>query len=186
MPGPAKKQLCSPLAVWAGGGKKGGSVEFCIAASLGCYVEPWRVLLDAVREEQELVPGGDIRLSGNAWLRSAWDDSQITRVCREAEVRKVIYQLANLYDVCFLVRVSCSPCCFSVQGPCATEAKVDREGHTGHLARLARWMPKLRRRSFVWFSVELVDCSLPRTVDEAETLPMIEELPEGEMQPRGA
>ena len=128
MPGPAKKQLCSPLAVWAGGGKKGGSVEFCIAASLGCYVEPWRVLLDAVREEQELVPGGDIRLSGNAWLRSAWDDSQITRVCREAEVRKVIYQLANLYGVCFLVRVSCSPCCFSVQGPYATEAKVDREG----------------------------------------------------------
>ena len=62
-------------------------------------------LPDSYREEQELVPGGDLRLLGNAWLRQAWEASKIDRVPREAEVRKVVHQLVNLVDVCPLLEI---------------------------------------------------------------------------------
>ena len=63
-------------------------------------------LPDSCREEQELVPGGDLRLLGNAWLRQAWEASKIERVPREAEVRKVVHQLINLVDVCPLLEMT--------------------------------------------------------------------------------
>lgn len=56
--------------------------------------------LDVVREEQELVPGGDLRKQGNAWLRAAWHESKVKRIPREGEIRKVIGQLANIHDIC--------------------------------------------------------------------------------------
>ena len=56
------------------------------------------------QEEQELVPGGDLRLAGNGWLRKAWDGcTRIKRVPRESEIRKVVYQIANMTDVCTLL-----------------------------------------------------------------------------------
>ena len=54
------------------------------------------------RENQELVPGGDLRLTGNKWLRDAFKESRIQRVPREAEVRKVVHQIVNLTRVCNL------------------------------------------------------------------------------------
>lgn len=55
------------------------------------------------REEQELAPGGDLRLAGNAWLRKVWDGCpKIKRVPREPEFRKVVYQLVHLVDICAL------------------------------------------------------------------------------------
>ena len=59
-------------------------------------------LPDDCKEEQELLPGGDLRLGGNAWLRKAFDASRVRRVPREAEVRKVVHQLVNIVDVCTL------------------------------------------------------------------------------------
>ena len=58
---------------------------------------------DDCREEQELVPGGDLRLAGNTWLRKVWEDSRIKRVPRENDVRRVVNQLVNLTDVCPLL-----------------------------------------------------------------------------------
>ena len=54
--------------------------------------------VEKVKEEKELLPGGDLRLTGNTWVRKSWEESEIERAPREAEVRKVIYQLANIYD----------------------------------------------------------------------------------------
>ena len=45
--------------------------------------------MEVAREEQELVPGGDIRIRGNSWLRQAFSKSRIKRVPREGEFRKV-------------------------------------------------------------------------------------------------
>lgn len=46
------------------------------------------------REDQELIPGRDLRKGGNQWLRRAYDETNISRVPRESEVRKVVGQLA--------------------------------------------------------------------------------------------
>ena len=60
-------------------------------------------LPDSCKEDQELVPGGDLCLLGNQWLRKAWDSSECVRVPREAEVRKVVGQLHNILDLCSLM-----------------------------------------------------------------------------------
>ena len=59
-------------------------------------------LPESAKEDQELVPGGDLRILGNAWLRTAWDQSKVERVPRESEIRKVVGQLANLHEICTL------------------------------------------------------------------------------------
>ena len=56
-----------------------------------------------IQEEQELVPGGDIRILGNAWLRKAWHKARCTRVPREAEFRKLVRVLAEQHSLCILV-----------------------------------------------------------------------------------
>ena len=61
---------------------------------------------ESCKEEQELVPGGDLRLGGNTWLRNAFVESKALRVPRENEVRKVIHQLANIMDICSLNSIS--------------------------------------------------------------------------------
>ena len=58
---------------------------------------------DYCKEEQELVPGGDLRCGGNSWLRKAFEASKVQRVPREAEVRKVVHQLVNILDICALL-----------------------------------------------------------------------------------
>ena len=50
---------------------------------------------DNAMEEQELLPGGDLRIRANHWLREAWDEADIERVPREAEVRKVVQQIVH-------------------------------------------------------------------------------------------
>ncbi|CAJ1459461.1 unnamed protein product [Effrenium voratum] len=58
--------------------------------------------LDAtvVREEQELLPGGDIRLKGNQWVRKAFSASRVSRVPRELEVRRLISNLCRKHNLC--------------------------------------------------------------------------------------
>lgn len=56
-----------------------------------------------IREEQEMLPGGDIRVKGNSWLRKAWAKSKACRVPREAEFRRVVRHLSNRHSLCFLV-----------------------------------------------------------------------------------
>ena len=47
-------------------------------------------LPDTIVEDQELLPGGDLRYAGNSWLRKVWTDCNIHRVPREAEFRNVV------------------------------------------------------------------------------------------------
>ena len=56
--------------------------------------------MEVAREEQELVPGGDIRIRGNSWLRQAFSKSRIKRVPREGEFRKVVRIVAAKKDLC--------------------------------------------------------------------------------------
>ena len=44
----------------------------------------------SVKEDQEFVPGGDLRCLGNQWLRLAFDDANLSRALREAEIRRII------------------------------------------------------------------------------------------------
>lgn len=52
------------------------------------------------KEDQFLIPGGDLRRLGNQWLRKAFDEAKVNRTPREGEVRKVIGQLSNILDIC--------------------------------------------------------------------------------------
>ena len=58
--------------------------------------------LETVREEQELCPGGDIRVKGNRWVRDAFQESGIQRVPRQAEVHKVVKHLVHRCNLCSL------------------------------------------------------------------------------------
>ena len=53
-----------------------------------------RMDLDYVKKNGELWPGGDVRIMGNQWLRSAYVDSSLSKVPREntfrACVRKIV------------------------------------------------------------------------------------------------
>ena len=62
-----------------------------------------RYIPDNVKEEQELVPGGDIRRKGNMWLRRAWEKCRATRLPRETELRKVVRLLVHRHKWCILI-----------------------------------------------------------------------------------
>ena len=57
-------------------------------------------MMDAVtiKEEMALVPGGDIRQSGNRWLRKAFESSKIKRVPREPEFRKLVNSIESVHN----------------------------------------------------------------------------------------
>ena len=52
-----------------------------------------RVDPEEVKKKNELCPGGDIRVKGNQWVRAAWRDCGLDRVCREGQVREAIKKL---------------------------------------------------------------------------------------------
>ena len=58
--------------------------------------------MDLVKEEREIVPGGDLRIRGNGWLRDAFANSEMQRVPREPEFRKVIRIITDKHKLCSL------------------------------------------------------------------------------------
>ena len=54
-----------------------------------------RVDCDRVKMEGELLPGGDIRLKGNLWVRSAYKGAGLERVPREGPVREALNRLVR-------------------------------------------------------------------------------------------
>ena len=49
----------------------------------------------AVKQSMELVPGGDIRIGGNQWMRVAWRESGLCRVPREQQVREAVRRVVK-------------------------------------------------------------------------------------------
>ena len=54
-----------------------------------------RVDRELVKAKLELLPGGDIRVGGNQWVRAAWVDSKLNRVPREGQVRESVRKLVH-------------------------------------------------------------------------------------------
>ena len=48
-----------------------------------------------VKKEDELLPGGDIRVTGNQWIRVAFRNSGLGRVPRETQLRLTIQKLVG-------------------------------------------------------------------------------------------
>ena len=65
--------------------------------------------------DQDLVPGGDLRLKGNAWLRSAFNRSGLSKVPRENQIRFAVKYLLVKKKIGFLYRIMLFllPCCQS-------------------------------------------------------------------------
>ena len=53
---------------------------------------------DLIREECQMIPGGDIRQRGNGWIRDAWGKAGIQRIPREHEFAKIIANLVHHYN----------------------------------------------------------------------------------------
>ena len=49
-----------------------------------------RVDVEGTKHSGDLVPGGDIRIQGNQWLRAAFSDSNLKKVPREMQVRHAL------------------------------------------------------------------------------------------------
>lgn len=64
-----------------------------------------RHMPSTLKDDHEFVPGGDLRVGGNTWLRNAFDSANLARVPREGEVRRVVHQLVNIYDLCTLAPI---------------------------------------------------------------------------------
>ena len=56
--------------------------------------------VDLIREEKQMIPGGDIRQRGNGWIRDACGKAGIERLPREHEFAKIIANLCHHYKLC--------------------------------------------------------------------------------------
>lgn len=70
----------------------------CLRTLRKCMVEVMDP--DLIREECQMIPGGDIRQRGNGWIRDAWGKAGIQRIPREHEFAKIIANLVHHYKLC--------------------------------------------------------------------------------------
>ena len=49
--------------------------------------------VETIRKKGEMWPGGDIRIAGNQWLRSAFHSSELVKVPRENSIRKSLMKV---------------------------------------------------------------------------------------------
>ena len=54
-----------------------------------------RVDSEVVKKEGELLPGKDIRIRGNAWIRASFRDAGLERVPREPQVRYALQRVVK-------------------------------------------------------------------------------------------
>ena len=57
-----------------------------------------RVDIPKVKKTMEFLPGGDIRLKDNLWVRAAFRDSGLRRVPREGQIREVFFKIVKKKD----------------------------------------------------------------------------------------
>lgn len=60
-------------------------------------------LPDRVTMDDDMVPGGDIRLRNNSWLRSAFKAAALTKVPRETQFRLAIARVVAKKKIGILV-----------------------------------------------------------------------------------
>lgn len=64
-----------------------------------------KVPTDEILQSQELIPGGDIRVKGNLWLRAAYTSAGLSKVPRETQVRLAVNKLVHKKKLCSLLSV---------------------------------------------------------------------------------
>jgi len=65
-----------------------------------------RVDVEKIKKEGELLPGGDIRILGNQWIRAAYERSGLSRIPREASMRLCIDKVVRKARLRFRLSVS--------------------------------------------------------------------------------
>lgn len=53
-----------------------------------------------VKKNAELLPGGDLRSTRNAWVRAAWEHSGLKMVPREKQIRLAIGKMEKKLKIC--------------------------------------------------------------------------------------
>ena len=56
--------------------------------------------VDKVKRERRLLPGGDIRLKENSWVRESFRDSGLRRVPRETRIRIIVEKICRKHGLC--------------------------------------------------------------------------------------
>ena len=68
-----------------------------------------------MKEDHEFIPGGDLRIQGNSWMRQSFVDAKLSRVPRENEVRKVIFLVSKAFGLCILAHQCYIPCYVKIE-----------------------------------------------------------------------
>lgn len=58
-----------------------------------------------MKSDDDLVPGGDLRSSGNNWLRSAYKASGLDKVPRENKIRQIVKKLMKKKGMGFSITI---------------------------------------------------------------------------------
>ncbi len=58
--------------------------------------------MDYVEKHNELISGGDIRATGNLWLRKSYHEATITKVPRENQIRLAVDKIIKKKKICSL------------------------------------------------------------------------------------
>ena len=59
-----------------------------------------KIPMNEVKKSAELLPGGDLRSTRNAWVRAAWEHSGLKMVPREKQIRLAIGKLEKKRKIC--------------------------------------------------------------------------------------
>jgi hypothetical protein len=59
-----------------------------------------KIPMKDVKKNAELLPGGDLRSTRNAWVRAAWEHSGLKMVPREKQIRLAIGKMEKKLKIC--------------------------------------------------------------------------------------
>ena len=59
-----------------------------------------KIPVSQVKEQLEMVAGGDLRGRANQWLRAAWVASGLSKVPREGQIRLAVARVAKKKKLC--------------------------------------------------------------------------------------
>lgn len=59
-----------------------------------------KIPVSTVKKNNELLPGGDLRATQNAWVRSAWVASGLQKVPREKTIKLIVRKLVRKLKLC--------------------------------------------------------------------------------------
>lgn len=121
-----------------------------------------KIPVDDVLQNLEIVPGGDLRVKGNQWLRSSYVLAGLTKVPRETQVRLAVEKLSRKKRLCTLHSNTILPFVGRALAPFSKALKSSnlRAQQSGATARAKARACRMKQRASGYGSRWLVNTTL--------------------------